>query len=56
MKKATVLVIGFVGLFMIGCFSSYDYGAGNWDYPRIAISDAFTFENKENYQVGDTIF
>ncbi len=54
MKKSTVLVLGLLGLlFMMGCFSVDDdiiY------YPRVDIYDAFTFENKESYKIGDTIF
>ena len=52
MKKSTVLILGLLGLFMIGCFTSDD----DYFYLRVDIYDAFTFENKENYQVGDTIF
>ncbi|UOY06197.1 hypothetical protein L0P88_20010 [Muricauda sp. SCSIO 64092] len=52
MKKSVVFIVGLMGLSVIGCFSGNDdYGY----YPWIIISDAFTFENKENYQVGDTI-
>ncbi|MDO5971900.1 hypothetical protein Q4Q35_19025 [Flavivirga aquimarina] len=53
MKKLFVLIISLIGLFMIGCFSGDDdYGYS----PSVAISDAFSFENEENYQVGDTLF
>ena len=52
MKKSTVLILGLLGLFMTGCFTSDD----DYFYHRVDIYDAFTFENKENYQVGDTIF
>ena len=51
MKKSTVLILGLLGLFMTGCFPGDDY----YFYPRVDIYDAFTFESKENYQVGDTI-
>ena len=52
MKKSTVLILGLLGLFMIGCFPSDD----DYFYLGLDIYDAFTFENKENYQVGDTLF
>ena len=52
MKKSTVLILGLLGVFMIGCFPSDD----DYFYLRVDIYDAFTFENEETYQVGDTIF
>lgn len=52
MKKSTVLILGLLGLFMVGCFPSDD----GYFYHRMDIYDAFTFENQEKYQVGDTIF
>ena len=52
MKKSTVLILGLLGLFMTGCFTSDD----DYFYHRVDIYDAFTFENKERYQVGETIF
>ena len=53
MKRSAVLILALLGLFMTGCFSVDD---AIIYYPRVDIYDAFTFENKERYQVGETIF
>lgn len=53
MRKLVLLNLGLLGLFLTGCVRDDD---DNSYYPRLEIYDAFTFENEENYQVGDTLF
>lgn len=53
MRKLVLLILGLLGLFLIGCVRDDDDSSY---YPRVEIYDAFTFENEEKYQVGDTLF
>lgn len=50
-NTARILLIGF-SLFLIGCHSRDDI----YYLREVEITDAFVFENAENYVVGDTIF
>ncbi len=49
--KKILGILSLCGLILVGsCISDDDFFV-----PLLTIEDAFTFENQENYQVGDTI-
>ncbi|NJB36610.1 hypothetical protein [Croceivirga sp. JEA036] len=50
--KKILGILSLCGLILVGsCISDDDFFV-----PLLTIEDAFTFENQENYQVGDTIY
>ena len=50
--KKILGILSLCGLLIVGsCISDDDFFV-----PLLTIEDAFTFENQENYQVGDTIY
>ncbi|TKD67242.1 hypothetical protein [Flavobacterium sp. ASW18X] len=50
--KKILRILSLCGLILVGsCISDDDFFV-----PLLTIEDAFTFENQENYQVGDTIY
>ena len=48
------IALVFLGVFMIGCFSSDDSIYEN--NIQVEVLDAFLVDNKQNYSVGDTIY